>query len=51
MPSGESGRTALFPSPTVMVGNVAYVSDKATNKLLADRASKPKRRHRRTRGV
>ena len=37
--------------PTVMVGNVAYVRDKATNKVLADRASKPKRRHRRTRGL
>ncbi len=34
-----------------MMGNVAYVRDKATNKVLADRASKPKRRHRRTRGV
>jgi hypothetical protein len=46
-----SERTLQRLTPTVMVGNVAYVKDKATNKVLADRASKPKRRHRRTRGL
>ena len=38
----------LNPSTTI-VGGVAYVRDKATRQLLADRASKPKRKHRATR--
>ena len=36
--------------PTTYIGGVAYVKRRATRKLLADRASKPKRKHRRTRG-